>query len=177
MHALASAATDVDPPRMLAASLRRVGLRQPAQFAFRRVPALHDITLRLVEFLTDLPTSPFSRRPLLDSCLDSALTAYFQLDGTPLENAHRYLKTLIARAADVLGVDATAGDHRWDPCGSESLSDWLARFPDALVAPRPIEAPRQMPAVFRIALANRLLSPADRDALRITASEAAMPPE
>lgn len=177
MHALAPALADIDPSRLLAASLRRVGLRQPAQFAFRRVPPLHDITLRLVEFLTDRPTSPFSRRPLLDSCLDAALTAYFQLDASPIENAHRYLKTLIARAADVLGVDATAGEHRWDPCGPESLTEWLVRFPEAIVVPRPIEAPRQMPGTFRVVLANRLLSPSDRDALRITAHEAAIPPE
>lgn len=177
MHALASSAPDVDAPRLLAASLRRVGLRQPAQFAFRRVPPLHDITLRLADFLTDRPTSPFSRRPLLDSCLDAALTAYFQIDASPIENAHRYLKTLIARSADVLGVDAAAGEHRWDPCGPETLSEWLARFPEAAVAPRPIHEPRQMPAAFRLILANRLLSSADRDALHITVHQAAMPPE
>lgn len=168
---------ETDAPRQLSASLRRIGLRQPAQAAFRRVPALQEITLRLVDYLTDRPTSPFTRRPLLDSCLDAALTAFFQLDTPANENAHRYLKTLIARSADVLGVDAIAGDARWNPVGAEPLSAWFARFPDAVVVPRPIHEPRLAPAAFRMNLALRLLSASDQEALHITVQQAARPPE
>jgi hypothetical protein len=168
---------EADAPRQLAASLRRIGLRQPAQAAFRRAPPLQDITLRLVDYLTDRPTSPFTRRPLLDSCLDAALTAFFQFDTPCNENAQRYLKTLIARAADVLSVDAVDGNARWDPVGPEPLSAWLARFPDARVVPRPIHEPRLAPSPFRQNLALRLLSASDQQALHITIQQAARPPE
>lgn len=168
---------DSDTPRKLAASLRRIGLRQPAQTAFKRVPALHAVTLRLVDYLTDRPTSPFTRKPLLDSCLDAALTAYYQLDTTPQENAHRYLKTLIARAADVLAVDAIAGDVRWDPFAGEALSAWFARHPDASIVPRATNEPRMSPPAFRQAMALRLLTHSDQQQLQITAPQAARPPE
>jgi hypothetical protein len=177
MHSIDTLDMDSDTPRKLAASLRRIGLRQPAQSAFKRVPALHNVTLRLVDYLTDRPTSPFTRRPLLDSCLDAALTAFFQLDATPRDNAHRYLKTLIARSADVLAIDAVSGSARWDPLGGESLSAWFVRFPETVIVPRATSEPRLSPPAFRQAIALRLLTEADQQQLQITAPQAARPPE
>ena len=164
--------------RQLSSSISRIGYRRPADQAFNNHQSLQEITLRLVEFLTDRPTSPFCQRPIIDTCIESALQAYFHVGAdSPEPSPLKYVQTLVTRATDALSVDAYYQGERWFPDSGESLGQWLARFPDAQINQRPIEEHRITPSNFRRMLAQRLLDGDVAVQLNLTMQDAATPPD
>jgi len=170
-------APELDSQRWLAESLRRTGLRQPAQLAFAQHPALHAIALRMCDYLTDRTFTVFAQRPILDGCIAAALTAYFREPEPTSSSASRFLRSLFSRAADVLSLEAICGARSWRPGGTESLRSFLEQHPSALLVPRSSDAFTPSPWEFRRTLALLLLTDEDQRALGVDPVEIARPPE
>lgn len=158
----------------LRGSLRRIGLTQPADVVFQDRPILEQVATRLANFLTDRPTSIFTLRPLLDSCLAAALTAYFR-EGDDSTAGGLFLQHLIGRAADVLQTAIHAGDRIWDPTSGEDIHDFLAANPEAVLEPLGATDRRLSSRDFRRALAHRLLTPTEAAALGVSLKDIALP--
>lgn len=160
--------------RLLNDALRRTGMRRVGPQAYELSPSLRDVMLRLSFYLSDFPTNPFTGRPILDTTISAALTAYFSAARPAEQGGLPFLQAATSRAAEVLSVLYVAGETSWDPLGGEPLVEWLRRHPvetvSAIDAPEPAYSHN-----YRERLLQLLCSEDDLIELRATAKAAATP--
>lgn len=153
--------------------LARIGMEIPAIRAFQRHPELHGIALRLCQYITDIPMSPFNGRRLVDTCIEQALAGYYRKDAD--NPAHGFVRTLVSRSTDVINTHVSDLVNTWDVMAGEPLAAFLSRHPAARVSYQPVKGGRPTPAALRRHMAQMLLSPESLVALGITHERASQP--
>jgi len=111
------------------ASLRRIGMRRPAQQAGAASPTLQLVINRLGYYLSDAPVNRFTGKPLIDSTLEAGLIAFFSASALSESGATRFFQASISRATELLSMQIRCGVEAWDPMDIVPLGNWLSSRP------------------------------------------------
>lgn len=169
---LSDACTRSAAEAYLAAALTRTRLRQPGAQAIELCHGMGALLARLSYAVTDLPTNPFTDRPLLDSALSNGLQAFFTAPTPAIRGPGAFLEAAFGRLIDLHVVEVNIRGAIWRINSGIPLGQWRSAHDSAggrgAITVGFSSKANLLPAVIRRLLLDMVASPEDLFALNTT---------